>query len=146
MRSGLVQQAVSLLKQRKLSHKVAETLGTAVAREGIRIRLLGEEPYSFRVEDISSKRARLICHNRKLSGEVYKGPKQDVETAKNAYEFVLTQIHHEERIRPVEDAYKSLMVSSQAVEDFIERLVLIGRPQGQCSLCPGSSHHVIRTP
>ena len=138
MRSELAQQAVSLFEQKKLSHKVAETLGIAVAREGIRIRLLGEEPFSSRVEDISNERTRLIRHNRQISGEVYKGPKQEVEAAKNAYEFVLSQISHEERMRPIEDAYKSLMVSVQAAEDFVERLVLIGRPQGQCSLCPGS--------
>jgi hypothetical protein len=139
VRLDLAQQAVSLLEQKKLSHKVAETLGIAVAREGIRIRLLGDEPYSSRFEDISNERSRLIRHNQQISGEVYKGPKQEVEAAKNAYESVLQQISHEERIRPVEDAYTSLMVSAQAVEDFIERLVLIGRPQSQCNLCPGSS-------
>jgi len=142
VRSELAQQAGSLLKQKKLSHKVAETLGIAVAREGIIIRLLGEEPYSSRVEDISSERTRLIRHNQQVSGEVYNGPKQEVEAAKNAYEFVLPQISHEERMRPIEDAYKSLIVSTQAVEDFVERLVLIGRPQGQCSLCPGRPQSV----
>lgn len=142
VRSELAQQATSLFEQKKLSHKVAETLGIAVAREGIRIRLEGEEPYSSRVEDIRNERARLIRHNQQISGEVYKGPKQEVEAAKNAYEFVLPQISHEERMRPIEDAYKSLMVSTQAVEDFVERLVLIGRPQGQCRLCPGRPQHV----
>jgi transposase len=137
VRSELAQQAGSLFEQKKLSHKVAETLGIAVAREGIKIRLLGEEPYSSKVEDISNERVRLIRHNQQVSGEVYKGPKQEVEAAKNAYEFVLPQISHEERMRPIKDAYKSLMVSAQAVEDFVERLVLIGRPQGRCSLCPG---------
>ena len=146
MRSDLVQQAGRLFKQKKVSPKVAEILGIALAREQIRIRLLGEEPYSSMIEDISSKkRARLIRHNQKISGEVYKGLKEDVEAARIAYESLLSQVSHEERIRPVEDAYTSLMVSAQAVEDYTERLVLMGRPRGQCSLCPGSSHRVIRT-
>jgi hypothetical protein len=137
VRSELAQQAVSLLEQKGLSHKAAETLGIAVAGEGIRIRLLGEEPYSSRVENIRNERTRLIRHNQQVSREVYKGPKKEVEAARNAYEFVLQQISHAERMRPIEKACKSLMTIAQAVEDFVERLVLIGRPQGQCSLCPG---------
>ena len=139
---GLSQQALRLFEQKKLSHKAAETLGIAVAREGIIVKLFKEEPYSSRVEDINNERTRLIRHNQQTSREVYKGPKQEVEATKNAYEFVLQQISHEGRMRPIEEAYKSLMVSAQAVEDFVERLVLIGRPQGQCSLCPGRPQHV----
>ncbi len=142
MRSELAQQAGNLFEQKKLSPEVAKTLGIAVAREGIKIRLFGEEARSSKVEDINNERARLIRKNRQISGEVYDGPKQEVEAAKNVYEFVLSQISHEERMRPIEDAYSSLTVSAQTVEDFVERLVLIGRPQGQCSLCPGRSQYV----
>jgi hypothetical protein len=137
VRSHLAEQAKSLFKQKKLSREVAETLGTSVAREGMRISLLGEEPYLSEVEDTDTGRFHLIRNNRKTSEEVYHGTKQQVEVAKNAYEFVLSQISHEGRMEPVKAAYSSLVVSAQAVEDFVERLVLIGRPQGQCSLCPG---------
>jgi len=63
-----------------------------------------------------------------------------VETAKNACEFVLPQISLEARMSPVEKAYTYLTVSAQKVEDLVESLVLIGRPQGQCNLCPGRSN------
>jgi len=139
MRLELAQQAKRLFEQKKLSHKLAETLGIAVAREGMKTRLLGEEPYSSKVEDISTERARLIRNNQQIWQEIYRGLKHDVDTAKNAYEFVLSQISHEGRMRPVENTYKSLMASARTVEDFVERLVLIGRPQGQCGLCPGRS-------
>ena len=136
-RSELARQAVSLFEQKKLSHEIANDVGRAAAREGIAGRLRREEPYSSRVEEISNERARLVRYNRQISETVSNGPKQEIEAAKNAYEFVLQQISHEERMRPVEDAYKSLIVSAQAAEDFLESLVLIGRPQGQCRLCPG---------
>jgi hypothetical protein len=137
VRLQLAQQAGGLFEQKKLSHKVAEALGIVAAIEGMKIRLLGEEPYSSTVEDSGTERARLIRNNQQTWQEVYRGPKRDVDTAKNAYEFVLSQISHEERMRPVEDAYKYLMNSARTVEDFVERLVLVGRPQGQCGLCPG---------
>jgi len=140
VRSELTKQAVNLSKQKKISPEVAETLGIAVAREVIIIKLLKEEARSSRVEDIDSERSRLIRSNRQVSGDVYKGPKQEVETAKNAYEFVLPQISLETRMSPVEKAYTYLTVSAQKVEDLVESLVLIGRPQGQCNLCPGCSN------
>jgi hypothetical protein len=136
IRSELARQGASLFEQKKVSHEAAETLGIAVSREGITKSLYGEEPYSSLVEDISNEQARLIRHNQQTSREVYKGSKQEVKAAKNAYEFVLQQISHEGRMRPIEESYKSLMVSAQATEDIVERLVLVGRPQGQCSLCP----------
>ena len=131
VRSELSQQAGNLFKQKKLSPKIAETLGIAVTREAIITKLLKEEARSSKVEDIDSERSRLIRSNRQVSGDVYKGPKQEVETAKNAYEFVLPQISLEARMSPVEKAYISLTVSAQKLEDLVASLVLIGRPQGQ---------------
>jgi hypothetical protein len=140
LRSELCQQAGNLFKQKRLPPKVAETLGIAVTREGIIIKLFEEEARSSRIEDIDGERSRLIRSNRKISEDVYKGPKQEVEAAKDAYEFVLSQISLEARMSPVEEVFTSLMGSKQEVEELIERLVLIGRPQGQCSLCPGRSN------
>ena len=140
VRSELAQQAVNLFKQKKISPGVANTLGIAVTKEAIIIRLFGEEARSSKVENIDDERSRLIRSNRQVSGDVYKGPKQEVETAKNACEFVLPQISLEARMSPVEKAYTYLTVSAQKVEDLVESLVLIGRPQGQCNLCPGRSN------
>jgi len=140
VRSELAQQAVNLFKQKKVSPEAAKTLGIAVTKEAIIITLFKEEARSSRVEDIDSERSRLIRSNRQVSGDVYKGPNQEVETAKNAYEFVLPQISLEARMSPVEKAYTRLTVSAQKVEDLVESLVLIGRPQGQCNLCPGRSN------
>lgn len=137
MRLQLAQQARGLFEQKEIPHKVAETLGTVVAGDAIKIRLLGEDPSSYEVKNIDNERAWLIRTNPGISGEVCKGPKREVEKAKNTYEFVLSQISHEERMEPVKAAYSSLIISSEAVEDYVERLVLIGRPKGQCSLCPG---------
>jgi len=133
----LVDQACGLFIQEKLGPEVAETLGIAVAGEGMRIQLLGEDTRSSKVEPINDKRSRLIRSNRQISEEVRKGPKQEVEAAKNAYELVLSQVTLEQRIAPVKLAYNKLTASAHNVVDFIERLVLIGRPQGRCSLCPG---------
>lgn len=140
VRSELAQQVVNLFKQKKIPPGVANTLGIAVTREAIIIRLFGEEARSSKVENIDDERSRLIRSNQQVSGDVYKGPKQKVETAKNAYEFVLPQISLEVRRSPVEKAYTSLTVNAQKMEDLVESLVLIGRPQGQCNLCPGRSN------
>ena len=69
---------------------------------------------------------------------------QEVEDAKSAYEFVLPQISLEARMSPVENAYTSLTVSVRKVEDLVESLVLIGRPPGQCILCPGRSNALLQ--
>jgi hypothetical protein len=133
----LADQACGLFIQEKLRPEAAEPLGIAVAGEGMRIKLLGEDTRSSKVEHINDKRSRLIRSNRQISEEVHKGPKQEVEAAKNAYELVLSQVTLEQRIAPVKLAYNKLTASARNVVDSIERLVLIGRPQGRCSLCPG---------
>lgn len=140
VRSELTKQAVNLFKHKRISPEVAETLGIAVTREAIIVKLLKEEARSSKIENIGGEQYRLVRRNRQISGDVYKGSKQEMETAKNAYESVLPQISLEVRMNPVEKAYTSLMVSVQKVEDLVERLVLIGRPQGQCNLCPGRSN------
>jgi len=140
VRSELTKQAVNLIKQKKISPEVAKTLGIAATKEAIVIKLFKEEARSSKIENIGGERYRLVRRNRQISGNVYKGSKQEVEAAKNAYEFVLPQISLEVRMSPVEKSYTSLMVSVQKVEDSVERLVLIGRPQGQCNLCPGRSY------
>jgi len=137
-RGELADQACGLFIQEKLRPEVAETLGIAVAGEGMRIQLLGEDTRSSKVEHINDKRSRLIRSNRQISEEVYKGPKQEVEVANRVYELVLSQVTLEQRILPVKLAYDYLMTSAHDVVGLIEQLVLIGRPQGRCSLCPGS--------
>lgn len=136
----LAAQACGLFKQKNLRPEEAKTLGIAAAREAIRIKLFGEDTRSSKVEPINEERSRLIRSNRQISEEVYKGPEQEIEVTKKAYELVLPQVTLEQRIIPVKLSYGYLKTSTHDVVDFIEQLVLIGRPQGRCSLCPGSPH------
>jgi hypothetical protein len=72
---------------------------------------------------------------------VYTESKQEVEAICKAYDKVLSQLSHKERVKPVEDSYHSLMDQVREVEDYVDRLILMGKPQGQCTLCINRSIH-----
>ena len=56
-----------------------------------------------------------------------------------AYERVREQMLHEERIRPLQEAYRSLTESLAKIEDLVDHILLRGKPRGTCFLCPEDS-------
>jgi len=126
---------------------VAEGIKTYIANEVLRNKFLNEEPCLSRI-DVSDKKnkrirnkligdklVRLVRYNKNGEVTVYTGSEEEAEVVCKIYDKVFLQLCHEERIRPVKDSYLSLMKRVKEVEDYVDRLILVGRPQGQCSLC-----------
>ena len=147
MRSELAESAKNLFINAKASDIVAEDIKADIVNEVLRNKLLGEKPRSSRVNalDKRDKRVRnkhvrdrfeLIRYiDKDPEWTVYTGSEEEVETARKIYDKVFSQLCHEERMRPIWDSYHSIMERVKEVEDYVDRLILIGRPQGQCSLC-----------
>lgn len=135
VRSKLAEEARNLLQLEKLDPGVAEALKLEVVGEVLRSGLHGEAPSSFQVQDLDGERASVIRHGHQSSRVIYQGPKQVTKAICHAYEGVLVQVSHEARVEPLKKAHGTLTRSAHAVESFVDRLILVGRPQGQCRLC-----------
>jgi len=135
---GLFSQKLERLatfRQKGTSDDDLKRLRCEVVREVLGVRFLGEKPKSSRVEvNRDTGRADLVRYNQTTESRVY-GGFGDAEAIREAYEWVFKQMSHEERLRPVEDAYGSLKGCIPQVEELVDDLVLRGRPRGQCDLC-----------
>lgn len=134
-RLKLIKVAEGLFGQAEISTELAKTLKVPVVLEALMFRLLDQEPPPSRVDYIGEKKARLMCYLGPDERAVHTGPKQEVEIAKKAYDQVLAQVSHRERVGPVKRSYYSLMDQVREAENCIERLILMGKPQGKCTLC-----------
>ena len=154
-RLELMEVAKNLFKNAKVDDAVAEGISIIIVDEVLRNKILGEEPCSSRVnasdrddEQTRDKRTRdklvqLTRYNKRGEMTVYTGSMQEVEATSKTYEKVLLQLSHEERVYPVKDIYHSLMKRVEEVEDYVDRLILMGRPQGQCPLCLNQSTRLL---
>jgi hypothetical protein len=141
-RLKLIEIAKSLFEQRHLGKDLAKTLKIPVVQQALTNKLLNEPTRSSKVDDIDGKKAHLICYIERNGRIVYTGPNQEVEVARKAYDWVLSQVSHQERIDPVKKRYISLIDKARQVEDYIDHLVLTGKPMGKCVLCLGREIHL----
>ena len=137
-RLQLIEAAKNLFKHGNIGDRVTEALKTEVVREALKTKLFNEEPWSSRVDVIDDKNAHLTRYNRRTEKKVYTGLNQEVDAAYKAYDKVLSQLSHKERVKPVEDNYHSLMNRVKEVEDYVDHLILMGKPQGRCTVCLNS--------
>ncbi|GEM_PF-852606 len=134
-RGGLIEAARNLLKYEHVEEDAAK-ISVMIVDEALRQNLRGEEPMSSREDGLEDKTFRLSRCSPGREMKVCIGSKEKVEAMRKAYEKVFSQISHEERIAPVKEILSSLEHHAQEIEDFVDRLILVGRPQGTCSLCP----------
>ncbi len=141
-RSKLVEAAENLFKHAGASDKIAEALKRGAVREVLGASLLKEDTCSSFVDDIDENRANLIRQSKQTGTIVYSGLKLEVRSAQDAYGRVFPQLSHPGRIGPVEDSYHSLVKQLREVEDYVDQLILMGKPRGQCGLCLHQSIHL----
>ena len=146
-RFDLIEEAKNLFKHFNIADTMAERIKKQIVNEVLRYKLLGEEPCSSSVDTSDkdneriqnrssrSKPVRLVRYNKRIKTTVYKGSAEEVAAACKVYDQVLLQLCHDERIGPVQDSYSSLMEHVKVVENYVDRLLLMGKPQDQCSLC-----------
>ena len=152
-RLELMKDAKNLFKNAKVADAVAEGIKKNITNEVLRHRLLGEEPLSSRIDtsekdderirNLGDKYVRLIRCNGLVKMTVYRGSEEEVGAACEIYDKVFSQLCHEDRIGPVQVSYLSLTERIKEVKDYVDRLILIGRPQGQCPLCLNQSTRLL---
>jgi len=105
----------------------------------LKSQLLEEPTRSTRIVKREEGAAALLVDSYSGTQEVFSGPVKDTDLILKAYESVSSQVSIEQRVQPVRDAYRSLLESSNKIEDLIDKMVLKGRPGGRCTLCPDQS-------
>ena len=76
---------------------------------------------------------------RQVSREGTSSGKAEAEPARQANEWVVGQLLHDENIRRLREAYSSLTEIVARIEDLGDNIVLRGKPAGTCFLCPKDS-------
>jgi len=135
LRLELIEVAENIFKFQAVAKKLAVVLKPAVLQEALGTGLLGQESCSFEIEDRSEGKVGLLWGRPGTMKGIYQGSRQEVVAVRNAYQVVLEQVFQEERMGPVEDAYRNVRRGRKELEEVTDRIILSGRPSGQCSLC-----------
>lgn len=135
----LARMAENLFKQREIPDDMAENLKWAIVREALESELRGGSSGASRVVEHDGGKAELIRYCPDIERRLCKGSMEAMKAALESYDKVLPQASHPERIGPLVNAYDNLQRSVQMVEELVDRLVLMGKPQGWCTLCPNYS-------
>jgi len=137
LRARLAEEAESLFSQQKVADEVGSTLAHEVADGALLSALVGQRPISLSTIERGDGLASLVLDKGAVTHEVYEGPSQRAQEASRAFELVCQQVSHEARLDPLVAARRSLVECVRGLEDRVDRIVLRGKPAGQCSLCPG---------
>lgn len=135
---GLAEEAKSLFKKRNLPDGIAEKLKWAVVKETLGKELSGEI-WNSRIVVHDGGEAELVRYCPDIERRLCKGPQAEMKAAQESYDELLPQVSHRERITPLLSAYRDLQGAVRDVDDLVDRMVLTGRPQGRCTLCPNYS-------
>ena len=140
-RQELAEACKGLFTQRGVPDGIADDLMWGLVREALGVELFGQEPGSCSVERRGEQRVVLVRRWSNTEQDLCDGSARDMETCRKAYDLVLEQVRHPERIRTMLNAYRHLQDRVREVEDSVDRLVLTGVPQSQCTLCPNYLTH-----
>ena len=135
LRLELIESAKNLFIFQKVAEKLAAALSLLVVQETLETGLLGQEPCSFQIEDRSDGKADLLQGRSGMMKRIHQGSREEVMVARDAYQKVLEQVSHEGRMSPVKGRYCNARQCMIEVEEIADRIILIGRPRGQCTLC-----------
>lgn len=136
----LASAAKSLLEQMKVPKGIVDDVKSEVFREVMGVEFLGiSKQRVSRINPQDGGKAGLIRSSPGYERAVCVASPDEINAAYKAYDKVLTQLSHQERLRPVVNTHRGLQESARTVEDMVERIVLIGKTQGRCSLCPDYS-------
>ncbi len=137
-RQSLGEQARGLLRIKHLDGELVDAVAHEVAESVLLFTLHGNAIGEFQVEEVGDGKARGYIANEFTRKEVGEGPLKFLTAVSTVYDEILDQLSHVERVRPVEEAYNSLRNSIEGMEGLVDTLVLKGRPEGHCRLCPGA--------
>ena len=135
---SLGEQGSGLFRRKRLEGELVDTAAHEMAESVMRLTLHGTAIGEFQVEKTGDGKARGYIVNELSRKEVGEGPLKVLKAISEVYDEVLEQLSHAERVRPVEEAYNSVREGLEKVEGLVDTLVLKGRPEGRCRICPGA--------
>ena len=135
-RHELAEQARWLLINSSVDEGFAGVLGMPLAQEALEVNLSNKSLGKFAIRDLEDAEAQIVFEHAGQNELLLSGSKQKLHDLLYACDGLRDQVSHRERIDPVESVYRRLLDDISEIEDWIERLVLRGRPNGWCALCP----------
>ncbi len=134
-RTGLRDEAIKLFRHCKVGEQVARALGPLAAGQAIASAFDLPGQGNLTLGERDKALTRLMWTEGKNSRQICAVKTANVQLVYKAYEQVLEQLLHEERIRPLQEADRSLTESVAEMEDLVDNIILRGKPQGTCFLC-----------
>ena len=127
---GLVKEKKTELKE--LSSGLAQGLADTAILQGVH----GFEAKSLHIRETSEAKFKVFMGDMPV-GEEFEFAEEESSKILCAWQSLLDdQLGHEERLRPIADAYERLREALSKLEDLVDAIVLRGRPNETCSLCP----------
>ncbi len=131
--SDLQEKAKNLFLQKQIAKEIAEALGPVAAEQAMASALSLPGQGHLTAEAGDNGLAAL------MSREGTNLTRAEAEPARQANEWVVGQLLHEENIRRLKEAYSSLTENVARIEDLGDNISLRGKPAGTCFLCPKDS-------
>ena len=135
-RSGLQVQAKNLFRQRQIGKAVADVLGPVAVEQAIAVALSLPDQGHLTAEMGDDGLATLMLTGGTELRKVHGVQLAEAEPICQANERVVEQLLQEERIRPLQEAHRSLTECVAKIEDQVDIIILRGKPAGTCFFCP----------
>ena len=136
-RTQLGRQTRGLVKEKKTELKeVSSGLAQGLADTAILQGVHGFDTISPRVRETSEAKFKVFMGDVPV-GEEFEMKSAESSEVLSAWQSLLDdQLRHRERMRPIVDAYERLKEALSKLEGQVDSMVIRGRPNGTCSLCP----------
>ena len=132
-RRDLQDKAKNLFLQKQIAKEIAEALGPVAVEQAMASALSLPGQGHLTAEAGDDGLATQVSREGTSSG------KAEAEPARQANEWVVGQLLHDENIRRLKEAYSSLTENVARIEDLGDNILLRGKPAGTCFLCPKDS-------
>jgi len=130
-RRDLQDKAKNLFLQKQIAKEIAEALGPVAVEQAMASALNLPGQGHLTAEAGDDGLATQVSREGTSSGKA--------EPARQANEWVVGQLLHDENIRRLKNAYSSLTENVARIEDLGDNILLRGKQAGTCFLCPKDS-------
>ena len=137
-RMDLAIQAISLLTQFGVEKNVAESVDAALAYRTLESAIRERDFGSLAVIERSGGGLGLVLDSGSSADTIFKGTQQQIDQVVAAHPQVIDQLTLDGRVVPIKITLARLSNSTNEIRAIVNILVLRGRPDGRCYLCPGA--------
>ena len=136
-RANLGKKASGFLQNNKVDRKgVSPALAQGLADAAIMQTVHGFDATSLRFQETSEARFKVFMGDVSLREE-FEIDSKVLSEIRSVWQRVLDeQLGHKEIMRPIISAYERLRETVSELEEMVYTILLRGRPNGTCSICP----------